>query len=325
MFRDRIKWLQFFADGASGGDGGEGAGTGVEAGAADRSLEDLGVPADKAERFRQRKAKAQPPVVQEAAQPDQEPAAEEPVENPTMGWDEFMALPENQQRLQAMMAERGRKATEEREAAAQTMQKLNPALELIASRYGLQAVDGQYDLDAIVQSITNDDSYYEKRAEDLGVDVDVAKQLEMANMERRRAEAQAEAMRRQQEKQERDFQLRQHFNKMQQEATQLRQIFPDFDLNRELQDPVFLQRTSPEGGMSVTDAFYSIHHDAIMQKQAEAIAKKAKADVAAAVRSGVRPKENGGSATAAVSATPNIRQMTKEERRAYIMNKYRAP
>ena len=74
--------------------------------------------------------------------------------------------------------------------------------------------------------------------------------------------------------------------------------------------------------MSVTDAFYSLHHDSIMQQQAEAIAKRAKADAAASIRSGVRPRENGSAATAAVAAAPDIRHMTREDRRAYIMSKY---
>ena len=321
MLRD-LDWLQFFADGASGGgEGGEGAETGADTGAADRTLEDLGVPADKAERFRQRRSKRQSTVEQP---PAEEPLA--PEESPAMSWDDFMAVPENQQRLQAMMADRGKKATEAKNAAEATMQKLNPALELIASKYGIVPnEDGQFDIDSITQAVTNDDSYYEQRAEDLGVDISVAKQLEQANRERKMAEARELALRKQQEKADREFQLRQHFMGMQQQAKKLQELFPDFDLQRELQDPRFLKLTSPDIGMSVEDAFYSMHHDAILQQQAEAIARRAKADAAASIRSGVRPRENGGSATAAVSATPNMKTMTREERRAYIRGKYGGP
>lgn len=233
-----------------------------------------------------------------------------------------MQIPENQQRLQAMMADRGKKATEAKNAAEATMSKLNPALELLAARYGVEAKDGQYDVDAITNAILEDDGFYEKKAEELGVDVEVAKQLENANRERRLAEAREQALIQERQKQERDFELQQHFNRMRQEATQLREVFPDFDLNRELQDPVFLQRTAPGSGMSVKDAYYSIHHDEIMEKHAEVIAKKAKADAAASIRSGVRPRENGSSATAAVSATPDLKHMTREDRLAYIKAKY---
>ena len=320
----KFKWLrifdiQFFADGAAGsGEGGEGAETGVETGAADRTLEDLGVPPEKAERFRQRRAKTQPVA---AEQPEPEPVAEEAAPA-AMSWDDFMQIPENQQRLQTMMADRGRKATEAKNAAEATMQKLNPALELIASRYGIEAIDGQYDIDAITRAITDDDSYYEQRAEDLGVDIQVAKQLEQANRERKMAEAREMALRKQQEKQERDYQLQQHFMGMQQQAKKIQEIYPDFDLQKELQDPQFLRWTSPEGGMSVEQAFYALHHDAILEQQADVIARKVKADTAASIRSGVRPRENGSSAAAAVTSTPDLKHMTREERRAYIMGKY---
>lgn len=316
----RFDWLQFFADGASGGDGaGDGAAAGVDSGDAGRgTLEDLGVPHDKAERFRQRR--------KERGVKTEEPAKNAPAPEPEkpkpMDWDSFMEIPENQQRLQQMMSDRGKKATEAKQQAEERMGKLSPVLELLASKYGLEMKDGQVDLDAVVKAVQDDDSYYEQKAEDLGVDVSVARQLEQAAMERRRAEAQARALKEQQAKQEREFQLQQHFYSMQQQSNKLKEMFPDFDLNRELQNPVFLQRTSPEGGMSVEDAFYSIHHDEIMQQQAEAIARRAKADVASTIRSGRHPRENGSSGTAVVSATPNLKQMTKEQRRAYIMNKY---
>ena len=317
---DKMKWLQFFADGASGGDGGgDGAGTGVsENGDAGRTLEDLGVPHDRAERYRQRRAKApqaDPEEVPEAAAPE----ATQPA---TMSWDDFMEIPENKQKLQAMMSERGKQATKAKADADAAMGKINPMLELIASRYGIQPVNGAYDVDAITKAVIDDDSYYERKAEDLGVDVSVAKQLEQANMERRRAEAREKAMQAEREKQERDFQLQQHFMGMQRQAADLKKMFPDFSLERELQNPEFLRRTAPESGMSVADAFYSLHHDDIMQQQAEAIARRSRADAAASIRSGVRPKENGGSAAAAVTGTPDLKKMTREERRAYIMAKY---
>jgi len=322
-----FEWLQFFADGggASGGDGagsggGEGA-AGVQSADAGQRLEELGVPQDKAERFRQRRAKAQRPETEIPA----EPAQPAPQEQTAMGWDDFMAIPENQKRLQSMMADRGKKAAEARQQADAEIGKIAPMLELVASRYGIEAKDGKYDLDKLTQAVIDDDSYYERRAEDLGVDVSVAKQLEQSNMERRRAEAQARALKEQQQKQEREFQLQQHFLGMQQQANKLKQLFPDFDLSRELQNPVFLQRTSPEGGMSVEDAFYSIHHGEILQQQAEAVARRARADVATSIRSGSRPRENGGASTAAASATPDLKTMTREQRRAYIKSKYAPP
>lgn len=320
-----FNWLQFFADGAAGSDGGgEGAATGAETGAADRTLEDLGVPHEKAERFYKKRGNKAATAPAEA--PTEVTETAPPAEPTGMSWDDFMKIPENQQRLQTMMADRGKKATETANAAKATMAKLGPMLDLVAGKYGIQAgEDGQYDLDAITQAVTNDDSYYTQRAEELGVDVDVARQLEQANRERRQAEAREQALLKQQQKLERDEMLRQHFMGMQQQANELRRLYPDFDLERELQNPDFLRYTSPEVGMSVDQAFYALHHDAILQQSAEVVARKAKADAAASIRSGVRPRENGSAATAAVSSTPDLKHMTREDRRAYIRAKYTPP
>ena len=311
---EKFKWLQFFADGAAGGDGdgGDGAGTGVDTGAADRTLEELGVPRDKAERYRARKAKSAkaetPPRDQGNGQGQAAPKGP--------SWEDFFAIPENKQKLQNMMAERGKSATEAKAAADAQMEKLNPMFRLLGERYGIEANDGVYDADAIVKAVTEDDSYYEDKALELGVTADVARQLEQADQLRQQQE-------REQAQRERQAQLQEHFDRMQQQADALKKLYPDFDLQRELQDPEFVRRTAPGSGMSVEDAFYSLHHGEVMQRQAEQIALRARADAAAGFRANqARPRENGSSATGAVQAEPNLRAMTHEQRLAYIKAKY---
>lgn len=168
-----FKWLQIFADGASGGDGGDGAGTGVtsadagQAGViaddAGQRLEALGVPKDKAEKYAKRMKKNQPAAEKPAETEAQQPA-EQPQQKASMpSWDEFMQSPENKQRLESMMAARGRNATEARNAAEEQMAKLAPALELLSARYGKEAKDGQYDIDALIEAVTGDDCRYGER------------------------------------------------------------------------------------------------------------------------------------------------------------------
>lgn len=304
-------WLLFHPDGgAPAGDGG-GADTGVDAAAPGPQLEDLGVPAEKAERFRQRKSKSAPRPMQPEA--EAKPAQAEP--QTTTSWDDFFKDPQNKERLQQMMSERvnrvGREQTE-------YMQKLSPALELLASRYGIEADEkGVYDAEAISKAIQDDDSYYEQKAMDLGVDTETAKRISKLETENKRNE---ELLQRQQ----RDQQLRQHFMQMQQQAQDVQSIMPGFDLQAALNDPKFLQLTSPEGGLTVKQALYALHGDEIQKQAVDALAQRARVDAANAIRSGYRPRENGSS-SAAVSQAPNIKTMSRDERRAYIMNKYRPP
>ena len=303
-----FNWLQFFADGGAPA-GGDGADSGVDSGNPGQSLEDLGVPADKAERFRQRK-KSKPSQVEASEAPQPAP------EKPTMSWDDFMAIPENNERMQRTMSDRVKNVARE---SNEYMSKLNPALELIASRYGLSAgEDGRFDPQALADAIQNDDSYYEKQAADMGVDVEVAKHIAQLEAEKKRNDEVNQ-------KAERDRVLREHFMGLQQQANDLQQVFPGFDLQQELNNPDFFRFTSPEVGMSVEQAFYALHGKQIQDKAVNAMAQKAKVDAANAIRSGVRPRENGTSATAPVSATPNLKQMKREDRIAYIKAKYGPP
>ena len=315
--------LQYFADGgASGGDGGEGAGAAAGENAADAgrdNLETLGVPREYAERHRQRmeKRKGKQPTAQAPAAAPAQAGAQAAEEAPKgVSWDEFFSDQGNKDRLQQMMAERGKSATEAKQAANAQLEKLAPALKLLGEKYGIKpGEDGSYDLDAINKAVTDDDSYFENKALEMGVSVDVARKLEQADaLEQQRQEAEQKARR--------DAMLREHFANVQAQARALQEIVPGFSLEKEMQDPEFVRRTAP-GGLSVEDAFFSLHHKEIMQQQAEAIARRSKQAAAAAVQSGsARPRENGSSATAAVTATPNMRSMSRADRLAYIKSKY---
>lgn len=305
------KWLQFFADGGAPAGEGGGADAGVSSGDPGPSLEDLGVPADRAEKFRQRKgrtAKVAPP-----AEPAAEPEKAEPAQ--AMSFDDFIKIPENNARLQQMMSDRVSRVAREK---TEYMSKLSPALEMIANRYGIKADDnGVFDADAITKAIQDDDSYYEEKALDMGVDVETAKRIEKLEAENRRNEEAAQRAQREQ-------QLREHFQKMQQQANDVQSIMPGFNLQDAINDPAFLRLTSPEVGMTVKQAVWALHGDEIRAQEASAIAQRAKLDAANAIRSGIRPRENGGS-TATVSTAPNMKNMSRDERRAYIMQKYRPP
>ena len=322
------RWLQFFADGgASGGDGsGDGAdagvtsadagqNAGVEADDAGQRLEALGVPKDKAEKYGKRmkkKAEAAPKTenVQEQEQTQQQAAMP--------SWDEYFQIPENKQRLESMMAARGRNATEDRNAAQEQMAKLAPALELLAARYGKQAKDGQYNIDEIIEAVTSDDLFFEDKALETGESVDKVK----SDWRKEREEAQ-----RQQEARRQTLQNR--FMEMQRQVPIVQQEYPGFDLSTEMQNPDFVHFVNARelGGMGwdLRKAFRAVHQEEIEKQQAEAIAKRVKSDTARVVQSNQsRPRENGSNAAPSVPANDYdsmramFRKMTPEERLRYI-------
>lgn len=328
---DNFKWLQFFADGASGGDGGgSGAGTGatpadagqdagVEADDAGQRLEALGVPKDKAAKYGKKMAQrgqfAEKAQSAETAETDQQ---SKPQQAAMPSWDEYFQIPENKQKLESMMAARGKNATEERNAAQEQMAKLAPALELLATRYGKEAKDGQYDIDELIEAVTGDDLFFEDKALETGESVDKVK-----------ADWQKQREANQQQQQQREQALQKRFREMQQQVPVVQQEYPNFDFNREMENPEFVHLANSRelGGMGwdLRKAFRAVHQDEIEQQQAEAIAQRVKTDAARVVQSNqARPRENGSAAAAPAaasdyeSAMARFRRMTPEERLSYI-------
>lgn len=324
-FFKRFSWLQFFAEdaGTAADSGsaetatGEQTEAGVEADVPGPSLEDLGVPTALAEKHRARANKAAatqaPAAAARQATPQAQTAPEAAVQKPvSMTWDDFMKVPENNAKMQQIVSDRLRRQGKEQE---DYMAKLEPGLQIIAAKYGVEVKDGRIDPDALSKAIQDDDSLYEDKALELGVDRATAKHITQLEQEKARAEAE-------QAKQQRDMELREHFMKMQQAEPAMKQIYPNFDLQRELQNPEFFRLTSPDVGLTVQEAFQALHYQELQQQQNEVVAQKVKAELANSIRSGrSHPRENGGSAVGTtVAGIPDFSKMSSEERRKFIMS-----
>ena len=305
------KWLnlQLFA---GEGDGGEGAATGENsADPGHQRLLELGVPADKIRKNRAYKLNPPPARQQEPEkQPEQAAAAENPTEEKQTGtparmsWDEIMADPEYNKQMQATVQSRLRSA----KGAEDALGKLTPALELLARKHGLNPAEMDYD--ALAKAISDDESYYEDKALEMGVSVETAMQIDKQERDTARQQRQ-EAQNLEQQK------IQQHFQKLQQQGEEMKKVFPNFDLRQELQNPVFVRLTSPNVGISVEDAYYAIHRKelqaASMQVTAQKTAQKISNDIQAGRR---RPAENGINGQAPSVTNFDYRAASKAERQA---------
>ena len=320
-----FKWLnlQLFAGegaGATGGEGGEGAATGdnatVDAG---QRLRELGVPEDKIRRRARYAAKA--PAASAKTEPEEPKAAEETVqdaaaENPTeenktdnaparMSWDEIMKDPEYNKQMQLTIQNRLKSA----KGAEETLAKLTPALELLARKHGLDPANMDYD--ALTKAISDDDSYYEDKALQMGTSVETAKKIDQEERDTAR-QKKAEELSIQDQK------MRNHFASLENQAKEMQKVVPNFDLQTELKNPAFLRMTSPNVGISVRDAYYAVHHDemqtAAMQATAKATAQQISNNIQARQR---RPDENGISGQAPSATTFNYSKASPEQRAAF--------
>lgn len=301
--------------------GAEAADTGVKDNAVDaeQRLRELGVPEDKIVKHRARKSKSaklpEGAVKTEAEIKQQETGqaaaavAGEAEGSPTgastrMTWEEIMADPEYNKQMQQTVQSRLKSA----KAAEETLSNLQPALELIAQKYELDPKN--LDIAALTEAISDDDDYYEQKALELGVSPDIAKKIDQ--LERETAKQQEEEARSLEEQKIRD-----HLVKLHQQGEAMKATFPNFDLQVELQNPVFARMTSPNSGISVKDAYYAVHHNEIQQAAIQAAIRNATQKVSYAIQSGQnRPDEAGASGRAASVTTFDYSKASKEQREA---------
>lgn len=313
--------LQLFAEGGEGGAGAAAPGENAPD-AGETRLRELGVPesvlAKRAKRSKGRTATPAPaptqaqqqetePVTDEQAAAAETTAPEEGSQNSAparMSWDEIMKDPEYNKQMQSVIKSRLKSAG----AAEESMNKLAPAIEVLARKYGLDA--NNLDADALAQAISDDNSYYEDKALEMGVPVETAKKIDQSERETARRQAE-EARTIEQQK------IQAHLDKLQQQGEALKQIFPSFDLVTELQNPAFARMTAPNVGISVEDAYYAIHRKEIQTAAMQVTAQKTAQQMANSIRSGQsRPVENGTSNQAPSVTSFNYAKASREQREA---------
>lgn len=313
-----FKWLnlQLFADGTgAAGEGGEGASTGENgSAAAEQRLLELGVPADKIrKRAKYAVKKAEPaeqsalPQEQPEAQAKEQVAAAEEVpteEKPKPTWEELMADPDYNGKMQEVVKARLR----ETKASEEAMKKLMPALEVLARKHGLDPENLDYD--ALNKAISDDNSMYEEKALEMGVSVETAKRMDQLERDSARAQREQERTLEQQK-------IQQHIQKLEQQGEALKKVFPKFDLRKELQNPAFARMTAPNIGISVEDAYYAVHRNEIQAAAMQVTAQETAKKISNSIQSGQRrPVENGVSGQAASVTTFDYRSASREQREA---------
>lgn len=183
---------------------------------------------------------------------------------------------------------------------------LRPMLDTLGEKYRVDPND----IESLNNAILNDKTLYEEEAMERGMDVDTLMQIKGMEQENRLLEEQMRA-------QEEEKQRQMEFAKISQQADELKTIYPEFDLEDELQNETFAKMLHL--GFSVKNAFESTHIDELNAIQAEAIASKATEKVANSVKANAkRPSENGLKSQPGAKVNNDIKSLTKEELDDYI-------
>ena len=324
IFNQRLN-LQFFAEGAPAGDGGgEGAAatgaTTAVAGQTARALEDLGVPAAAAEKYRARKGKAAKAGVEQApAQAPAEPTGQaasaeaqpqEPPNKPSL--QELLKDEEYNQEHQNIVSNRIGQFKKAHGDAQANLASMAPMFEVLGRMYGVDASDlSKMDFAALNKAVSEDPRFYRDRAAELGTDAQTAMRIdELERNEARRVRQEQESIREQA--------TRMHYERLQRESAELKAIYPEFDLETELKNNDFIKLTAPGVNVPVKFAYRAIHGEEIARREAEVVARNVAQAAANSIQSGQRPQENGTAARSSMPATPKkYSQMSKEERAAF--------
>ena len=318
MFNNKWLNLQLFA-GEGAGDGGcEGAATGVPAvDPGQQRLMELGVPESKIRKNRAYKLNTPAPKPAAAGQekaPEQKAEQAAAAENPTeekktdasarMSWEEIMKDPEYNKQMQAVVQSRLRSA----KGAEETLGKLAPALELLARKHGQDPANLDYE--ALAKAISDDGSYYEDKALEMGVSVETAMRIDQQERETARQQREQQRTLEQQK-------FQQHIMRLEQQGEALKKVFPNFDLRKELQNPAFARMTSPNVGISVEDAYYAVHRSEIQAAAMQVTAQKTAQKISNSIQAGNRrPSENGTSGQAPSVTTFDYSRASREQREA---------
>lgn len=205
-------------------------------------------------------------------------------------------------RVQGIIQDR-LKGSREREA------RINPILEMVAQRYGMDTSDmATLDLDALSEAIAGDESQYEAEAMEKGIPADVVAKIH--KLERMEAQKQREETERAEQSR-----IQQHLQKLVMQEAQLKQIYPTFDLQREMQNPAFVRLTAPDVGVDARTAYEVIHRDELRGQEMQFAAQQAAQRVSASVQANARrPAENGlgGSSGAVHKSDPT--KLSREDR-----------
>lgn len=284
--------LQLFAEGSAAGDGGAAQGQGVTAGAASQQMKG---------------AKSNPLAdVKYGIQPEESaPAAEvqQTTEAPPDLNAEFEELIKGKFKEQygARVQDTIQKRLKGSQETVDKYNALTPTLEILATKYGVDATD----IEALNKAIQEDDAFFEEEALKRGMSVQDLKAIR--KMERENADLK----RQMQEKQTKEKADKLYAQWLQQEQD-TKKVYPSFDMQAEMQNPQFVNLL--KSNIDVRTAYEVLHKDEIIPAAMQFTAKTVESKIAKKIAAnGARPSENGMSSSATAVVKSDVSTLTSKD------------
>ena len=170
------------------------------------------------------------------------------------------------------------------------------------AKYGIEGND----LKALGEAIDHDTELWESAADAAGMTPE--QYVQFQNLERQNAQLlKAEQARMMQE------QTRNQVNAWMEEANQIKEQFPEFNLEAELSNDRF--QSMLRSGVPMEQAYKVMHFDELQNRTAQAVAAQTESAVTANIKAkGSRPAENGLQSQSAFSTHTDVKKLTKQDR-----------
>ena len=235
--------------------------------------------------------------------PTAEPTAEDIKEQQRAEFDKYLKDHKefDQERIQKIINSR----FAEMKSLQEQAKSYEPILQMLKDKYGTD------DIGEITDKLRYDDESVEQRAIENGLTIE--QQRKMDEYER-----ELEQYRQSEEDRQRDERAREIRARWIQEGEQLKQQYPNFDLQYESTNEETGERFREllARGIDVRTAFEVIHKDDILNHTIARTAQAVQSKIVNDIKSGgLRPSENGGNATApSVISKPDPAKWSKKDR-----------
>lgn len=183
---------------------------------------------------------------------------------------------------------------------------IQPTLDVLMKKTGAESVE------ELNKLIAEDDSIYQEEADAAGMPVD--KYREMVRLQKEHDDAIASEKRLREQVANRD-----RFAELHRQGEDLKQMFPDFDLMKEMENEAFRNMTM-SGQLTVEQAFYALHGKELTPQLMAYGMQRARQQMGQTIQAtGQRPQEGAmrGRTTAAAEPKINPASLTRKEREMY--------
>lgn len=165
---------------------------------------------------------------------------------------------------------------------------------------------GESDIGELTKLVENDNHMLEQEAYEKNIPVET-----LAELKSLKREADMERMAR--EMLERQNKERQQYSQWLREAEAIKEQYPDFDLNTEVENPQFTAML--QSGVDLKHAYEVIHMNDIMDSTRQnAMKVSANAVTSTIAARGQRPSENAGSSNSSVAYKRDVHSLTPKDR-----------